>query len=82
MRIKNQKIAHTGFQDYPLCHANCDQVGGGTRGFLAMPRRLPPPYGAVVLGHERYGLVQHTLDLAAKFVLSTGVPGKSVLDLM
>ncbi|MEA2639789.1 MAG: Dienelactone hydrolase family [Chloroflexota bacterium] len=25
------------------------------------------PYGAVVLGHERYGLVQHTLDLAAKF---------------
>src|ERR1051326_2979714 len=42
-------------------------LGNGTRGFLAIPGRLPPPYGAVVLGHERYGLVQHTLDLAAKF---------------
>jgi carboxymethylenebutenolidase len=42
-------------------------IGNGTRAFLAIPRRLPPPYSAVVLGHERYGLVQHTLDLAAKF---------------
>ena len=32
------------------------QTGGGWR-----------PLPAVVLGHERYGLVQHTLDLAAKF---------------
>jgi carboxymethylenebutenolidase len=42
-------------------------LGKGTRAFLAVPGRLPPPYSAVVLGHERYGLVQHTLDLAAKF---------------
>lgn len=42
-------------------------IGNGTRAFLAVPRRLAPPYSAVVLGHERYGLVQHTLDLAAKF---------------
>lgn len=41
--------------------------GEGTRAFLALPTRFTPPYGAVVLGHERYGLVQHTLDLAAKF---------------
>ena len=43
------------------------ELGGGTRAFLAVPERFTPPYGAVVLGHERYGLVQHTLDLVAKF---------------
>src|SRR4051794_27615536 len=37
------------------------------RAFLAIPARFRPPFPAVVLGHERYGLVQHTLDLAAKF---------------
>src|SRR3954451_19569068 len=42
-------------------------IGSGTKAFLALPGRLEPPYSAVVLGHERYGLVQHTLDLAAKF---------------
>lgn len=42
-------------------------IVGGTKAFLAIPGRLAPPYSAVVLGHERYGLVQHTLDLAAKF---------------
>jgi carboxymethylenebutenolidase len=42
----------------------------GGRAFLAVPGRsnwYKAPYGAVVLGHERYGLVQHTLDLVAKF---------------
>ena len=42
-------------------------VGDGTRAFLATPGRFRAPYGAMVLGHERYGLVQHTLDLTAKF---------------
>ena len=32
-----------------------------------MPKRHAPPYRGVILGHERYGLVQHTLDLVAKF---------------
>ena len=32
-----------------------------------MPQLGKAPFGAVILGHERYGLVQHTLDLAAKF---------------
>ena len=41
--------------------------GEGTRAFLAAPERTSPSHGAVVLGHERYGLVQHTLDLAGKF---------------
>lgn len=41
--------------------------GEGTRAFLAVPERFRPPYGAVILGHERYGLVQHTLDLVGKF---------------
>src|ERR1051326_4202423 len=42
-------------------------IGDNTRAFLALPTRFKAPYGGVVLGHERYGLVQHTLDLAAKF---------------
>lgn len=41
--------------------------GQGTRAFLVIPKRFKAPYGGVVLGHERYGLVQHTLDLCAKF---------------
>jgi carboxymethylenebutenolidase len=43
------------------------EIGKGTRAFLATPSRFRAPYGAVVLGHERYGLVRHTLDLSAKF---------------
>jgi hypothetical protein len=42
-------------------------VGEGTRAFLTAPQQGKPPFRAVILGHERYGLVQHTLDLAAKF---------------
>jgi carboxymethylenebutenolidase len=39
----------------------------GTRAFVTVPKRHSGPFGAVILGHERYGLVQHTLDLAAKW---------------
>jgi carboxymethylenebutenolidase len=42
-------------------------IEGGPRAFLAVPKRWKAPYPAVVLGHERYGLVTHTRDLAAKF---------------
>jgi carboxymethylenebutenolidase len=38
-----------------------------SRAFLAVPKRQTAPFPAVILGHERYGLFQHTLDLAAKF---------------
>lgn len=41
--------------------------GNRVEGFLAVPEKGAEPFGAVVLGHERYGLVQHTLDLAGKF---------------
>jgi carboxymethylenebutenolidase len=41
--------------------------GDRVQGFLAVPEPATGPYAAVILGHERYGLVQHTLDLAAKF---------------
>ena len=41
--------------------------GNRVRGFLAVPENQPGPFGAVILGHERYGLIQHTLDLVAKF---------------
>ena len=42
-------------------------VGDNTRAFLALPKTTAGPFPAVIIGHERYGLVQHTLDLAAKF---------------
>ena len=40
--------------------------GDGISGFLAVPEGSDASLGAVILGHERYGLVQHTLDLTAK----------------
>ena len=43
------------------------EYGEGNRAFLAIPKRQSEKYGAVILGHERYGLAQHTLDLTAKF---------------
>jgi carboxymethylenebutenolidase len=42
------------------------QLGGGMSGFRALPKakgRRP----AVILFHERYGIVQHTKDLVVKF---------------
>src|SRR5438067_9739433 len=43
--------------------------GNRVQAFLARPTAGKPPFPAVILYHERYGLVQHTLDLAAKFAL-------------
>ena len=40
-------------------------LGGDCEGFLYLPRSAAPA-GAVVILHERYGLVQHTLDLAQR----------------
>jgi len=42
------------------------RFGGDCKGFLYLPRDEAPA-GAVVILHERYGLVQHTLDLAQRF---------------
>src|SRR6266567_9571689 len=42
------------------------RFGGDCKGFLYLPRDEAPA-GAVVVLHERYGLVQHTLDLAQRF---------------
>lgn len=39
---------------------------GGMPAFLAAPRDAPGRLPVVVLMHERYGLVQHTKDLAAR----------------
>ena len=41
------------------------QLGGDCEGQLYLPRDAAPA-GAVVILHERYGLVQHTLDLAQR----------------
>jgi carboxymethylenebutenolidase len=52
---------------YPGAATSMVTYGDRVQGFLAIPEKGAPPFAAVVLGHERYGLVQHTLDLAAKF---------------
>src|SRR5258708_17737909 len=41
------------------------RFGGDCEGFLYLPRSESPA-GAVVVLHERYGLAQHTLDLAER----------------
>lgn len=41
------------------------RFGGDCEGYLYLPRREAPA-GAVIILHERYGLVQHTLDLAQR----------------
>ena len=41
--------------------------GDRINGFLASPEGSDRSLRGVILGHERYGLVQHTLDLATKF---------------
>lgn len=53
--------------NYIGANTRWEDIAEGTRAFVATPKRGRGPYGAVILGHERYGLVQHTLDLAAKF---------------
>jgi len=57
----------TSAHNYIGAETSWTDIGGGTRAFLAAPKRGPGPYGGVILGHERYGLVQHTLDLTAKW---------------
>ncbi|MFQ6026943.1 MAG: dienelactone hydrolase family protein, partial [Dehalococcoidia bacterium] len=52
---------------YPGVQTSFIDYGDRVKGFLAVPDRGEGPFGAVILGHERYGLVQHTLDLTAKF---------------
>lgn len=52
---------------YPGAETSIVHFGNGVEGFLAVPPGGAGPCAGVVLGHERYGLVQHTLDLAAKF---------------
>ncbi len=58
-----------GIQDivYPGVETSLVHYGYRVNGFLAIPENASGTYGALILGHERYGLVQHTLDLTAKF---------------
>jgi len=41
--------------------------GGGLPVFVAVPEKLSGPAPAIVVMHERYGLVPHTQDLAERF---------------
>ena len=55
---------------YPGAVTSTVTFGDRVNAFLALPEKGDGPFGAVILGHERYGLVQHTLDLTAKFAAS------------
>ena len=55
---------------YPGAITSTVNFGERISAFLAVPEDGNAPFGAVILGHERYGLVQHTLDLTAKFAAS------------
>ena len=57
-------------QTYPRATTAYVTFGDRVNAFLALPERASGPAGAVILGHERYGLVQHTLDLTAKLAAS------------
>jgi carboxymethylenebutenolidase len=52
---------------YPEAATRWVDIGEGTKAFLGIPQRGSPPYRAMILGHERYGLVLDTLDQVAKF---------------
>ena len=52
---------------YPGVQTQWVDIGEGTRAFLAIPERGTPPYRAMILGHERYGLVLDTLEQTQKF---------------
>jgi len=52
---------------YPGAITSVVNFGDRVKGFLAVPENRSGLFGAVILGHERYGLAQHTLDLTAKF---------------
>lgn len=54
---------------YPGAETSRVTYGDRVNGFLAIPENAEGICGAIILGHERYGLVQHTLDLTAKFAL-------------
>ncbi len=67
--IGNGTQAFVAIPDFPLPTLEM-QLPKSRDAFLARKdlfERKTGPFGAVILGHERYGLVQHTLDLAAKF---------------
>jgi carboxymethylenebutenolidase len=52
---------------YPGARTEMITFGDRVSAFLAVPETGSGPFPAVILGHERYGLVQHTLDLTGKF---------------
>src|SRR6266508_2137526 len=55
---------------YPGAMTSTVTFGDRVSAFLAVPEVGTGPFSAVILGHERYGLVQHTLDLTAKWARS------------
>ena len=54
-------------EGYVGAHTRWVELGEGVRGFLAIPESGTPPYRAIVVGHERYGLVLDSFDVAARF---------------
>ena len=52
---------------FPGAQTSMITFGDRVNAFLAVPEHGSGPFPAMILSHERYGLVQHTIDLAAKF---------------
>jgi len=52
---------------YPQVKTSWVEIGDGIKAYLAMPTEGTAPFPAMILGHERYGLVLDTLEQTAKF---------------
>lgn len=52
---------------YPQVKTRWEEISVGTKAYVAVPTQGTGPFPAMILGHERYGLVLDTLEQAAKF---------------
>src|SRR5438045_1619002 len=54
-------------EGYVAAQTRWVEYGEGIKAFLAVPDSGTPPYRAIIVGHERYGLVLDSFDVAARF---------------
>ncbi len=54
-------------EGYVAARTRWVEFGEGVKAFLAVPVSGTPPYRAIIVGHERYGLVLDSFDVAARF---------------
>jgi len=54
-------------EGYPQIKTHWVEINPGTKAFVAVPAEGTGPFPAMILGHERYGLVLDTLEQTQKF---------------